>query len=113
MQAGATNNTVSTQVTALSLTKTLLVYGQHEGYGTQVTTPTGDPVAEGTVQFLNGSTTLATGSLTGANATINTNNVVSQFTFKSCTAVQDALTVDHAFQNMLIGTNNTANCIIL
>ncbi len=78
LQAGhavaQTVTNVTTEVTALSLTSTLLVYGQLEEYGTQVS---GSPVAEGTVQFLNGSTTLVTGSLTGADATINSDNVVS------------------------------------
>ena len=76
MQAQPANNTIATQITALSLKNIFPVYGQFAGYGTQITVPQGSAVPQGNIVFLNGSTVLATASLTGAGAVINGNNVV-------------------------------------
>jgi len=75
LQAQPPNNTIATQITALSLANIFPVYGQSAGYGTQITVPAGSAVPQGIISFLNGTTTLATASLT-QNATINSNNVV-------------------------------------
>ncbi len=75
-QAQPANTTIATQITALSLNNIFPVYGQFAGYGTQITVPQGSSVPQGNIIFLNGSTVLATASLTGSGAVISGNNVV-------------------------------------
>ena len=84
LQAQPATTNVTTQITALSLTNINPVYGQSAGHGTRITVPQGSPVPQGNIVFLNGSSTLATASLTGAGAVINGNNVVGGLALLQC-----------------------------
>ena len=81
VQAGhATAQTVvnvTTFVTQVSLTNVQPTFGQLEGYGTMIQVPTGQPnPPAGVVSFLNGTNTLATTNVNGANTTYNGNTTV-------------------------------------
>ena len=68
---------VTTFITQVSLTNVQPTLGQLEGYGTVIQVPTGqaNPPA-GVVSFLNGTNTLATTNVNGANTTYNGNTTV-------------------------------------
>lgn len=70
------SSTIPTQITSLSLNNTRLVYGQQELFGTRIQVAAGSPVPQGSITFFNGSTVLASGSLTGPGAVVSGNGVV-------------------------------------
>jgi hypothetical protein len=69
----AAQTVVQTSVTAWSVSKTSLLYGQAQTYNVDLTVPTGSGLPPGTVNFNNGSATLATAALsTNGVATLGT-----------------------------------------